>query len=79
MSDLSKAPDPLGSIEWEQDASESLNYFLNMIAAVDEPTQPTPALTITSRNAKIVNSLQRWVMKQVRLVTEENISCQQKR
>ena len=76
MRDLSKAHDPSWSIEQEQNASESLNYFLNMMAAVDEPTQPTPALTITSRDAKIVNSLQPWVTKQFRLVTEENISCQ---
>ena len=79
MPDLSKPYDPLWNVDTEQDASESVNYFLNMMAAVDKPTQPTSALTVTSRNAKVVGILQRWVTKQFRLVTEEHISCEQKR
>lgn len=61
----------------EQDASESVNYFLNMIAAADEPTKATTALTVRKQTSKSISKMQQWMMHHFFLKTADEISCRQ--
>ena len=67
--------DPLWTITVEQDASESINYFLNMIAEADVPIKPTAALTIIKRNQADVALMQRWITKNFRINSASKLNC----
>ena len=70
LPDFSRAHDPLWNLSVEQDASESVNYFFNMIVEAEKPTQPIPALTITRRNKLNVAAMQRWTVQNSRTTVD---------
>ena len=77
--DLRSPQDPLWTNNIEQDASESDNYFMNMIAEIDHPRKPTSALTVTRRTAKIIPMMQQWITQQFQIKTEEKLRSVQKK
>lgn len=72
---LHKSHDSAWIISRQQDASESMNYFLDMIAAADEPTKAIPALQETNKNSTTIKAMQYWITQQFRFSTGEKLFC----
>ena len=67
--------EPAWSIALEQDAQESMTYFLNMIADVAKPTKTTAALKVAGGNKKNIREMQNFVAHNFASVTKETMHC----
>ncbi len=71
-------PDPLWDIEIEQDAQESIGYFLNMIADLESDTKIPEALTVTPQNIEIIDKMQKFIRDNFAFITGDWVHCGKK-
>ena len=69
--------DPLWTIHFEQDAQESMIYFLNMITDIAKPVKPTNAVKSKRKDEQRIREMQNFIAHQFVTITKETIQCKQ--